>query len=163
MGPGEHRPYDHDYWTVPWSTGLFAGDLFEAIPFTDQPTVLVAEDDEDDAAKHFVGPVSYGYGLLITPTCDMADQHAAGGTTHPFRTLVPVLPLALVLEHTHGLAGNAALLRGRDTIYEQLSNVVRSCCTVRRLDLLRAASKFVAGHTGGIARYQPRSRDMPQP
>jgi len=34
MGPGEHRPYDHDYWTVPWSTGLFAGDLFEAIPFT---------------------------------------------------------------------------------------------------------------------------------
>jgi len=44
MGPGEHRPYDHDYWTVPWSTGLFAGDLFEAIPFTDQPTVLLAEE-----------------------------------------------------------------------------------------------------------------------
>ena len=117
MGPGEHRPYDHDYWTVPWSTGLFAGDLFEAIPFTDQPTVLLAEEDEHDVAKHFVGPVSYGYGLLITPTCNMADQRAAGGTAHPFRTLVPVLPLALVLEHTHGLADNAALLRGRDTIY----------------------------------------------
>ena len=40
MGPGEHRPHDHEYWTAPWSTTLFAGDLFEAIPFGDQPTVI---------------------------------------------------------------------------------------------------------------------------
>lgn len=37
MGAGEHRPYDEEYWTAPWSTALFAGDLFEAIPFGDQP------------------------------------------------------------------------------------------------------------------------------
>lgn len=37
MGPGEHRPHDEEYWTAPWSTALFAGDLFEAIPFGDQP------------------------------------------------------------------------------------------------------------------------------
>jgi hypothetical protein len=37
MGPGEHRPTDDQYWTTPWSTALFAGDLFEAIPFG-QPT-----------------------------------------------------------------------------------------------------------------------------
>jgi len=116
MGPGEHRPYDTDYWTAPWSTALFAGDLFEAIPFTDQPTTLLL-DDEQDAVKHFIGPVALGYGLLITPTCDMADQRAEGATAHPFRTLVPVVPLALVIEHTHGLGGNAELLRSRDTIH----------------------------------------------
>ena len=40
MGPGEHRPHDEEYWQRPWSRALFAGDLFEAIPFGDQPTVL---------------------------------------------------------------------------------------------------------------------------
>ena len=40
MGPGEHRPYDEQYWTRPWSTALFAGDLFEGVPFGEQPTVL---------------------------------------------------------------------------------------------------------------------------
>lgn len=29
MGPGEHRPHDEQYWISPWSTALFAGDLFE--------------------------------------------------------------------------------------------------------------------------------------
>jgi len=116
MGPGEHRPYDLEYWTAPWSAALFAGDLFEAIPFTDQPTALLF-DEEHDGAKHFIGPVALGYGLLITPTCDMADQGAAGGSAHPFRTLVPVVPLSLVLEQTHGLGGNADLLRSRDTIH----------------------------------------------
>jgi hypothetical protein len=116
MGPGEHRPYDHEYWTQPWATALFAGDLFEAIPFTDQPTALLL-DDEQEVAKHYIGPVALGYGLLITPTCDMADQRASGGSAHPFRTLVPVVPLSLVLERTDGLGGNADLLRSRDTIY----------------------------------------------
>lgn len=34
---------------------LFAGDLFEAIPFGTQPTVAVEADDEDGAHKHYVG------------------------------------------------------------------------------------------------------------
>jgi hypothetical protein len=81
-----------------------------------QPTAVLL-DEEQQTAKHFIGPVAFGYGLLITPTCDMADQHAPGGSAHPFRTLVPVLPLATVLEHTHGLGGNVELLRSRDVIY----------------------------------------------
>jgi len=83
MGPGEHRPHDEEYWTAPWSTALFAGDLFEAIPFGDQPTTLYQADD----GKHFVGEVGFGYGLLTTPTCDMADQSGEGETAHPFRVL----------------------------------------------------------------------------
>ena len=117
MGPGEHRPHDHEYWTQPWSTTLFAGDLFEAIPFGDQPTVLYAGEQEPVAAKHFVGEVAFGYGLLITPTCDMTDQHGDGGPAHPYRVLVPVLPLALVAEQTGAVAENEMLLRSRDTIH----------------------------------------------
>ena len=66
MGPGEHRPYDHQYWTRPWSTALFAGDLFEGIPFGEQPTVVYTA--EDVPPRHFLGEIAFGYGLLITPT-----------------------------------------------------------------------------------------------
>jgi hypothetical protein len=80
MGPGEHRPHDEEYWTAPWSTALFAGDLFEAIPFGDQPTTLYRAED----GKHFVGEVGFAYGLLTTPTCDMAEQRGEGEAAHPF-------------------------------------------------------------------------------
>lgn len=116
MGPGEHRPHDHEYWTAPWSTTLFAGDLFEGIPFGDQPTVIYGGEEEPFADKHFVGEVTFGYGLLITPTCDMTDQHG-GGSAHPYRVLVPVLPLRFVAEQTGAVADNHELLRRRDTIH----------------------------------------------
>ncbi len=116
MGPGEHRPHDHEYWTEPWSTTLFAGDLFEAIPFGEQPIVVYTGEDEPVAGKHFVGEVAFGYGLLITPTCDMTDQHG-GGSAHPYRVLVPVLPLSFVAEQTVAIAENEKLLRSRDTIH----------------------------------------------
>lgn len=117
MGPGEHRPHDHEYWTQPWSTTLFAGDLFEAIPFGDQPTVVFTGEETSVAGKHFVGEVAFGYGLLITPTCDMAEQHPAGGDAHPYRVLVPGLPLGLVVEQTGAVAANEKLLRSRDTMH----------------------------------------------
>ena len=117
MGPGEHRPHDREYWTQPWSTTLFAGDLFEAIPFGDQPTLIYAGDDEPVAGKHFVGEVAFGYGLLITPTCDMADQQGGGGPAHPYRVLVPVIPLRLVIELTESVGENEKLLRSRDSIH----------------------------------------------
>jgi hypothetical protein len=118
MGPGEHRPYDNQYWTTPWSTALFAGDLFEAIPFGDQPIGLHVADEGSDASRHFVGPVAIGYGLLITPTCDMTEQRTgAGASAHPFRTFVPVLPLRLVVEQTSALEESTNLLRSRDTVH----------------------------------------------
>lgn len=117
MGPGEHRPNDEEYWTRPWSTALFAGDLFEVVPFGDQPTVIYAVEEGDAAGKHFVGEIAFGYGLLITPTCDMAQQSRESESAHPYRTLVPVMPLALVLQQTGALEESANLLRSRDTVY----------------------------------------------
>ncbi|MCW3050226.1 MAG: hypothetical protein JWO74_4510 [Solirubrobacterales bacterium] len=116
MGPGEHRPHDEQYWQRPWATQLFAGDLFEAVPFGDQPTHVVAEDREDGVTKHYVGEVAFGYGLLITPTCDMVDQHESGQISHPFRVLVPVVPLDHVLENVADVDRNVGLLRGRDAL-----------------------------------------------
>ena len=113
MGPGEHRPHDEQYWTNPWSTTLFAGDLFEAIPFGEQPTTLYRADD----GKHFVGGVGFAYGLLTTPTCDMAEQRADGAMAHPFRAFVPVLPLAAVAAHAGAIADSVNLLRSRDTLH----------------------------------------------
>jgi hypothetical protein len=116
MGPGEHRPRDHEYWMAPWSTTLFVGDLFEAIPFGDQPTVIYTGEEDPVAGKHFVGEVAFGFGLLITPTCDMTDQQG-GGSAHPYRVLVPVLPLRFVAEQTGAVAENQKLLRSRDAIH----------------------------------------------
>jgi len=106
MGPGEHRPQDEQYWTPPWSTALFAGDLFEAIPFGDQPTTIHRAED----GKHFAGEVAFAYGLLTTPTCDMAEQRGEGQTANPFRVLVPVLPLAAIVEQAGAVANSVKLL-----------------------------------------------------
>jgi hypothetical protein len=116
MGPGEHRPHDEEYWQRPWARALFAGDLFEAIPFGDQPTIVHTADGPGSPSKHFLGEVSFGYGLLITPTCDMADQHGEQHSAHPFRVLVPVLPLELIVAQTGAIERSLGLLRGRDTI-----------------------------------------------
>jgi hypothetical protein len=116
MGPGEHRPHDDEYWQRPWARTLFAGDLFEAIPFGDQPTVLYTPEQGHNLGKHFLGEVAFGYGLLLTPTCDMAEQHGTGLLAHPYRVLVPVVPLALVIQQTGAIEKSLGLLRSRDTI-----------------------------------------------
>jgi hypothetical protein len=116
MGPGEHRPNDEEYWQRPWARALFAGDLFEAIPFGDQPTVVYTAEHGAVSGKHFLGNVAFGYGLLITPTCDMAEQHGTSLTAHPYRVLVPVLPLDLVAEQTAAIEQSLGLMRGRDAI-----------------------------------------------
>ena len=108
------RPSDDQYWVPYWSSILFAGDLFAAIPFLDQPTVTLV--DEEGSGKHFVGEVQYGYGLLVTPTCDMIDQRS-GELSHPYRVLVPVLPLALVAEHAPGQRQNLSLVEAHDSVH----------------------------------------------
>lgn len=116
MGPGEHRPHDEEYWQRPWARSLFAGDLFEAIPFGEQPTVVYTPEQGQASGKHFVGEIAFGYGLLVTPTCDMADQHGEQTSAHPFRVLVPVLPLELIVAQTNAIEKSLGLMRGRDTL-----------------------------------------------
>ncbi|MEN3285180.1 MAG: hypothetical protein V7607_6320 [Solirubrobacteraceae bacterium] len=76
---------------------LFGGDLFDAIPFSAQPTVVVEGEDDDGDRKHYVGEIDWAYGLLVTPTCDMADQRT-GEPAHPYRVLVPVLAFEAVCD-----------------------------------------------------------------
>lgn len=116
MGPGEHRPRDEEYWQRPWARALFAGDLFEALPFGKQPTVLYTTQHGTASGKHFIGEITFGYGLLITPTCDMTEQHGEREAAHPFRTLIPVLPLELVVAQTGTIERSLGLLRSRDAI-----------------------------------------------
>lgn len=116
MGPGEHRPLDERYWGRPWATQLFAGDLLEAIPFGEQPTVVYTAEQGEASGKHFVGEVVFGYGLLITPTCDMVNQHGGGESGHPYRIIAPVVPLSVVLTETGGLEQSANLIRSRDAL-----------------------------------------------
>jgi hypothetical protein len=77
----------------------------------------VTGEQEPIAGKHFVGDVVFAYGLLVTPTCDMTEQHGPGGQSHRYRVLVPVIPLALVVEQTGAVAANENLLRSRDAIH----------------------------------------------
>ena len=113
------RPSDEHYWRRPWSSKLFAGDLFEAIPFGTQPTVAVEADDEEGAHKHYVGAIEFAYGLLISPTCDMTDQ-STGDSAHPYRVLVPVVSLEAVCDALEMPKDKRGLLRSRDQVHPYL-------------------------------------------
>jgi hypothetical protein len=108
-----YRPTDAEYWVANWSGVLFAGDLFAAIPFIDQPSETLV--DETGQGKHFLGPIAFGYGLLISPTCDMVDQKTLE-IAHPYRIFVPVVPLSMVAEAAPGARGNIGLIRSRDSV-----------------------------------------------
>jgi len=49
------RPSDDQYWVPNWSSILFAGDLFAAIPFLDQPTVTVVEESRRGQDRQRLG------------------------------------------------------------------------------------------------------------
>ena len=100
-----------------WSRVLFSGDVFEAIPFGTQPTAVFT-DDESAPPKHFLGDIAFGYGLLVSPTCDMYNQLSdEPSPAHPFRVLVPILPLEEVTSATAAVERSAGLLRSRDSLH----------------------------------------------
>lgn len=113
MADATYRPSDDEYWVRSWSSVLFAGDVFAAIPFVDQPSETLV--DGSGQGKHYVGPIAFGYGLLISPTCDMVDQKTLE-LSHPYRVFVPVVPLSMLEENAPGARGNIGLIRGRDTV-----------------------------------------------
>lgn len=108
-----HRPGDDEYWVRTWSRVLFTGDLFAAVPFLDQPSESLV--DQDGHGKHYLGPVAFAYGLLISPTCDMVDQRTLQ-VAHPYRVFVPVLPLAMIAEGAPAAGGNLGLITKRDSV-----------------------------------------------
>ena len=59
MASPVHRPDEGEYWIEPWARVLFSGDVFEAIPFGDQPTTLLTDEDSQPA-KHYLGELAFG-------------------------------------------------------------------------------------------------------
>jgi hypothetical protein len=110
------RPPDHAYWTAPWSSILFAGDIFKAVPFAIPPTELYVNEEGFGAVQHFIGEVEFGYGVLISPTCDMYESVEPEALAHPFRVLVPILPIDEIVRHTTGVEQSLGLMRSRDSL-----------------------------------------------
>ncbi|MDQ5832133.1 MAG: hypothetical protein M3550_03625 [Actinomycetota bacterium] len=162
MAKTKQRPADDLYWRRPWSQGLFAGDLFEAIPFSSQPTLLVEAEGEQGQHKHYVGEIAFAYGLLITPTCDMTDQ-ATGGVAHPFRVLVPVVAFDEACDALGTPEDKRGLIRSRDSSHPYL--YLPSCPGLDEGELIAllyrpalVAEEFLRSPPRRIAQLHPQAR-----
>lgn len=93
---GEPRPDDEHYYR--WRTEyLRQGDLFAEVPLGLQFPAR-AYVHKEGQRKFISGPFEVGFGMMITPTCSMAAQGEEGKYAHSFRTVVPVWPLAAVVD-----------------------------------------------------------------
>ena len=101
MSPRPARPPDAEYYECDRVELFSQGDLFRDVPLAyplPADELLVEEDEEHGVGRRFLsGPLAFGPAMLITPSCSMGAQGAAG-YGHPVRTLVPVLPLAELIE-----------------------------------------------------------------
>jgi hypothetical protein len=94
------RPADVGYYERDRVKLFSQGDLFRDIPlaYPLPADELVIDEAEDGGSRRFLsGPLEFGSAMLITPSCSLGAQ-AGGGYAHPVRTLVPVLPLAGLVE-----------------------------------------------------------------
>ena len=86
--PRERRPADQDYYEERLAF-LSQGDIFRDVPLSyPLPAREIAADEGGGARRFLSGPLDFGTGMLITPTCSMRAQ-GTEGYAHPVRTLVP--------------------------------------------------------------------------
>ena len=99
MPPRPERPPDADYYERDRIELFSQGDLFRDVPLAyPLPATELVVDQEDARSRRFLsGPLEFGPAMLITPSCSMGAQGTVG-YGHPVRTLVPVLPLAELVE-----------------------------------------------------------------
>ncbi|MEJ7568793.1 MAG: hypothetical protein WKF41_11060 [Gaiellaceae bacterium] len=100
MSPRPERPSDAEYYECDRVELLSQGDLFRDVPlaYPLPADELVVDDAEGGVSRRFLsGPLEFGPAMLITPSCSLGAQGAAG-YGHPVRTLVPVIPLAELVE-----------------------------------------------------------------
>ena len=102
------RPSDSEYYERDRAALFSQGDLFRDVPLAyPLPATELVVDEESGGGRRFLsGPLEFGPALLITPSCSLGAQGTAG-YGHPVRTLVPVLPLAELVER--GVVKQAAL------------------------------------------------------
>jgi hypothetical protein len=120
MPPRPERPSDADYYERDRVELFSQGDLFRDHPlaYPLPADEFVADAEEGGRSRRFLsGPLEFGPAMLITPSCSLATQGAAG-YGHPVRTLVPVIPLAELVGR--GVIKDAAL--GDLRRFDQLIN-----------------------------------------
>lgn len=94
------RPSDADYYERDRVALFSQGDIFRDVPVAyPLPADELLVDEESGGSRRFLsGPLAFGPAMLITPSCSLAAQRS-GVYAHTVRTLVPVLPLAELVEH----------------------------------------------------------------
>jgi hypothetical protein len=96
MVPRPERPPDANYYERDRVELFSQGDLFRDVPlaYPLPANELLVDEAEGGGSRRFLsGPLEFGPGMLITPSCSLGAQGAAG-YGHPVRTLVPLIPLA---------------------------------------------------------------------
>jgi hypothetical protein len=108
MPPRPERPADAEYYERERVELFSQGDLFRDVPLAyPMPADELVVDEEGGGGRRFLsGPLEFGPAMLVTPSCSLAAQ-GAEGYAHPVRTLVPVFPLAHLLES--GIVNETAL------------------------------------------------------
>jgi hypothetical protein len=99
MSPRPQRPSDAGYYERDRVELFCQGDLFRDMPRAyPLPADELVVDEESGGNRRFLsGPLDFGPAMLITPSCSMGAQGTVG-YGHLVRTLVPVVPLAELLE-----------------------------------------------------------------
>jgi hypothetical protein len=94
------RPSDGEYYERDRVALFSQGDLFRDMPLAyPLPAGELVVDEASGGTRRFLsGPLEFGPAMLITPSCSLGAQGAAG-YGHPVRTLVPVIPLAGLINH----------------------------------------------------------------
>jgi hypothetical protein len=97
--PRPERPSDADYYERDRVELVSQGDLFRDVPLAyPLPADELLVDEASGGRRFLTGPLAFGPAMLITPSCSIGAQGAAG-YGHPVRTLVPVIPLAQLIDH----------------------------------------------------------------
>ena len=93
------RPPDAEYYERDRVELFSQGDLFRDVPLAYPLPAgeLVVDEASSGSRRCLSGPLEFGPAMLITPSCSLGAQ-GAEGYGHPVRTLVPVIPLAELVE-----------------------------------------------------------------
>ena len=130
------RPSDAEYYERDRVELFSQGDLFRDVPLAyPLPAHELVVDEAYAGRRRFLsGPLEFGPAMLITPSCSLGAQGAAG-YGHPVRTLAPVVPLSEFV--VRGVVKKTALadLRRFDHLINYMYLPAR---TVRRTRVLDA-------------------------
>jgi hypothetical protein len=99
MSTRPERPPDADYYERDRVELFSQGDLFRDVPlaYPSPADELLVDEASRGSRRSLSGPLAFGPAMLITPSCSLGAQ-GAEGYGHPVRTLVPVIPLAPLVE-----------------------------------------------------------------